>query len=699
MAAIEFQGLNKEFTTPSLSEATAQAAPSSPSLERSALLSRVAWRYDNAQRLNRYTRLSDLVISALNRRVGALETAASRLAWPTSGTPNGGTTMGARLVTPGDADASAKSLLSAELRAGSEASTYYKYFSNGRSAWFPTDLAGHDYTFTMTQSGKSADIDVSVPEGATWGETLQLTADAINASPLPAQAEVLNQPGAYNKVDFLSKTGAILAITTDPARTAQDITIQDTQGRLTKGIGLEAVSKPLGAAALGRHTVRDATPASAGTYVSDLMNPEGSPGVSAGEHRLRLSVDGEAVDVPVSVDAGMTWEELLERTAQSINLTDDRVTARVVEGRMSSGQLEPLAQRAVALEVALDSPKLGQRLSVGEYGGPWLDDIDGFHDPTNGLPTWATGDERYVASATANGWIEGHVYEHDGATSTWTDTAPTATNAVTDADGQDWFYDGGVWSATASGTLSGALGLNATATPGADATALIDGRDRTSASGLFSLDRGRLAVAVDAPAGEAQAVRVQEGFGQVEDGLADVVGAYNDLRSFLMSHADLFEAGFTDTWRDPVRDLGAELSWLGIKESAGSGELTLDRGALHTALMGDTLRAEAALVGNGGLLPGLDAASAFSRTPSLEDHLVQPALLVDKGPSPVVEGDLAERSGLQAVVEAATDAPRPESSPFEDYASVLEDIIRRKRESLAATSITGDTGWILGGDV
>jgi hypothetical protein len=115
--------------------------------------------------------------------------------------------------------------------------------------------------------------------------------------------------------------------------------------------------------------------------------------------------------------------------------------------------------------------------------------------------------------------------------------------------------------------------------------------------------------------------------------------------------------------------------------------------------MGDTPRAQAALVGDGGLLPGLDAASAFSRTPSLKDHLVQPALLVDKGPSPAVEGDLAERSGLQAVVDAATDAPRPSPRPFEDYASVLEDIIRRKRESLAAATATGDTGWILGGDV
>lgn len=699
MAAIEFQGLNKEFTTPSLSEATAQAAPSSPSLERSALLSRVAWRYDNTERLNRYTRLSDLVVSALNRRVGALEAATSRLAWPASGTPGGGATMGARLVTPVDENASAKSLLSAELRAGAKASTYYKYFSNGRSAWSPTGLAGQDYTFAMTQGGETVDIDVSVPEGATWGETLQLAAEAINASPLPAQAEVLNQPGAYNKVDFLSKTGAILAITTDPARTAQDITIQDTQGRLTKGIGLEAVSAPLGAAALGRHSVRDATPASASTYVSDLMNPEGTPGVTAGEHRLRLSVGGEAMDVPVSVEAGMTWEELLQRTAQSINLTDDRVTARVVEGEMSSGRLEPPTQRAVALEVELDAPKLGQRLSVGEYGGPWLDDIDGFHDPTNGLPTWATGDERYVASATANGWTEGRIYEHDGATSTWTETAPAATNAVTDADGRDWFYDGSAWSATASGTLAGALGLNATAAPGADATALIDGRGRTSASGVFSLDRGRLAVAVDAPAGEARAVRVEEAFGRVEDRLADVVGAYNELRTFLMSHADLFEAGFTDTWRDPVRDLDTELSWLGVEETAGSGKLTLDRGALHSALTGDTPRAQAALVGDGGLLPGLDAASAFSRTPSLKDHLVQPALLMDKGPSPAVEGDLAERSGLQAVVDAATDAPRPSPRPFEDYASVLEDIIRRKRESLAAATATGDTGWILGGDV
>lgn len=681
MAAIEFQGLNQEFTTPSISKATAQEAPPSMFLERSALLSRVAWRFDNAERLNRYTRLSDLVVQALNTRVATLETAASRFGWPLSGYPGGGSALGARLVTPDDTFFNPKSLLSAQLRAQNENTPYYKYFSMGRQASSATDLAGRDYTFTMTQGGSSVDIDVSVPEGNNWGEVLQLTADAINNSSLSAQAEVITQTGAYNKIDWLPKTGSILAVTVNPAHADQDIEFRDTDGLLTAKLELAAMDKAQGAATLQRHVVMDATPASASTYTSGQFNPEGVPGITAGEHRLRLGVGGSVVDVPVVVDADMTWEELLEHVANRINLTDDRVTAQVVAGEMSSGQLVPAAQRSVSLQVTLDSPKRGERLSISEYGGPWLADVDGFHDPTNGLPNWVSGGERYVAEATANGWTVGRIYEYDG--TSWSEATPEATNAVHNTDdGYDWFYAGSSWSTTASGTLAGDLGLNATAVPGADAQAHIDGRDMVSETGTFSLDRGRLLVDVDKPSGAGATLRVREAYGQIQERFMDVVTAYNDLHGFVMSHADLFEAGFTDNWSAPVRNLGTELEWLGVGEIAGSGELAVDQTTFENALTGNPDRAKAVLYDDGGLIPGLEAASSFARSPSLEDHLVQPNLLVDNGPPSTVEANLHKRGTLQEVVDAATEVPRPENNPFEDYASTLEDIIARKRAAL-----------------
>lgn len=685
--AIEFQGLNQEASTSRLSQGSAVLAPSP--LERSALLSRVAWRFENAERQGRYHRLGNLVLETLDKRVSDLESATSKFSWPVGGNSQ----RKARLITPANPETTIKDLLRAELRGTGDAQRYYKYFSRGRNAAGGTDLDGQDYRFAITQGGKTENVDVAIANGQNWGEVLDSVAQAINDTSLPVQAEVIRQTGPYQDLEFLPKTGSILAVTVNAGHKDQDVAFRDLDGLLTTRLELAPTEQPMTAPTIRLHNVASASPASASTYTSTPVNPVGDPGLTAGEHRLLFAVGDVSDTVAVTVDDSMDWEELLQNVANRINATSTELSARVLDGEMSSGQLAPLNQRSIQLEVSLASPKRGDRLALSEYGGPWLNDIDGFHDPTGGLPNWVTGGERFIASATAGGWTEGNLYAFDG--TSWSETAPTANNAVSNADdGLDWFHDGTSWSATPSGTLVKALGLNVTAIPGQDASAHINGRDMVSETGIFSLDQGRMTVDIQAPLGQNLPLRVESGYAEVQDRFTDLVNAYNGLRGFLLPNADLFEAGFPDTWRDPVSDLSPELEWLGVEELPDSGNLWVRSDDFAQALVQDPLRAKAALFdAPSGLSPRLAEVSAANRRPSLADHLVHPKVLVDPGPPPAVEAGLSRQSDLlRQVIQAKTDAPRPDQSPYVDFTNILTEIIQQGREQMDALAGLPDTG-------
>ncbi|BBD09621.1 hypothetical protein [Desulfovibrio ferrophilus] len=686
--AIEFEGLNQEFTTSRLSQGTATQATTS--LERSALLSRVAWRFENAERQGRYSRLGNLVVETLDNRISDLESATSNFSWPVSGNSQ----RKARLVTPANASSDIKGLLRTELRSGDDAQRYYKYFSTGRNAATNTNLDGKDYRFSITQGDSTEKIDISIAEGQNWGEILDSVAEAVNQTSLPVQAEVIRQTGPYQDLDFLHKTGSILAVTVNAGHQDQDVSFRDLEGLLTTNLKLDATERPVAAPTIRTHNVASASPASASTYTTTPVNPIGDPGLTAGEHRLLFTVGDITNTVAVTVDNDMDWEELLENVANRINSTSTELSARVMDGEMSSGQLEPLSQRSIQLEVSLASPKRGDRLALSEYGGPWLDDIDGFHDPTNGLPNWVTGGERYIASATANGWTEGNVYEYDG--SAWSETATVTNNAVSNMDdGQDWFNDGTSWSTTPSGNLVDSLGLNTTASPGQDAQAHINGRDMVSETGIFSLDQGRMTIEAQAPLGQNLPLKVESGYAEIQDRFTDMVTAYNGLRDFLLPNADLFEAGFPDTWRDPVSDLSTELEWMGVEELPGSGNLWVRSDDFAQALVQDSQRARATLFdAPGGLAPRLAQVSSTNRQPSLEDHLVHPKVLVDPGPAPATEADLSRQSQMQDVIAAGTDVPRPEQSPYVEFSNLMADIIRQGHEQMEALANMPDTGRI-----
>lgn len=95
-------------------------------------------------------------------------------------------------------------------------------------------------------------------------------------------------------------------------------------------------------------------------------------------------------------------------------------------------------------------------------GLDWQDSVLDRYDPTGGTPVGPSAGDRYIATATANGWTENNIYEWDGV-STWDETVADEGMAcwVEDED-KLYVYSGSTWVTFGStidhGNLSGLQG-------------------------------------------------------------------------------------------------------------------------------------------------------------------------------------------------------------------------------------------------
>lgn len=160
------------------------------------------------------------------------------------------------------------------------------------------------------------------------------------------------------------------------------------------------------------------------------------------------------------------------------------------------------------------------------------------------------------------------------------------------------------------------LGLNATARPGSDGVAAVDGQTLTRAGNTFTADRGRVVLDVSETFGEAAPVSVTRPYERLADALSDVVSAYNDLRGLLLGNEDVLrtgrdawgrEASLAESWRSPVAQRSAALAALGLLESGREKMLWLSAQEFLGALIERPEEVRAALAGPGGLLPELGA--------------------------------------------------------------------------------------------
>jgi hypothetical protein len=220
----------------------------------------------------------------------------------------------------------------------------------------------------------------------------------------------------------------------------------------------------------------------------------------------------------------------------------------------------------------------------------------------------------------------------------------------------------------ASAALLKTLGLDATARPGADAHAVVDGVAQTSATGDFTADGGSVALHAAGSFGAVEQIRVSGAASTLADGLSGVLAAYNDVLA-LLTNETLVRGGLAEDWRGPAAKRAAELDGVGVERSA-SGALWLDGERFLAALYAAPERVRGVLAESGGLLPELAARAARDLSGGARELLVPEAR--DPAADPVLEVFAARREGdaaragnlLDLYDESAAESRRERAKEF-----------------------------------
>jgi len=616
--------------------------------------SRWSWRYEQAERRKRFARLAEPLASNLDRALTGLQKTLNGFSWP-------GSRLSLDLQRSASPDPALEGRLSARVNDAADANRFYKFFSRGldKNAQSPVDAG--DYRFDVSLGGETETVHVSVGASDTWGDVLSKTAAAVNGLKLPVQAGIVTQHNPYQKIDDLGKTGSILALGVEPARADQDLKVMDTQGLLAKRLDFTAPPAPALPAGTREYSLTAPADAEPTLFRSQGRDPGAQAGVSEGTHKIGYAIGGESGTFDIDLESDMTWAEVLQETAAVINSTSAKVQARVVDSRISSGLSNPLFMDGKTLEISARDPKLGERLSLSEYGGPWLDPVTEFFDPVGTTPATPQTGDRYVALSTANGWTKDNVYEWDG--SSWAETVPVAGNALFSGDeSADYFYDGSGWSVTPTGGVLGDLGLK-NPKPGMDAELLVDNTASKSATGAFAEDRGRLELQVEDSFGERLPLRVVGTMDKLAADFDAVIQAYNGLQVVLEPNTDLFRDDVIKDWRDTVDDNRAELAWLGIEPVGDEGLIMADADRFWYAVGSDPERAKSLLLDeDDGLFTAWGELTEAALSPDASKSLLSEPYIKDLA-APVGRMFANEkRSALQQVIDAELGEDSPNAT-------------------------------------
>ena len=94
-------------------------------------------------------------------------------------------------------------------------------------------------------------------------------------------------------------------------------------------------------------------------------------------------------------------------------------------------------------------------------GAEWQDSVTSRYDPTAATPPGPAGGDRYIATATANGWTDNYIYEYDGV-SAWVETVVEEGFACwVDTEDKTVIFNGTDWVIMAGG---GSIGIGYTHT-------------------------------------------------------------------------------------------------------------------------------------------------------------------------------------------------------------------------------------------
>ena len=539
-----------------------------------------------------------------------------------------------------------------------------KFYSKGGDLSAQSGIAAGDYAFALSMGSARETVDVSVGANDTWGDVLGNVQSAINAAPLPVQADVISQHTPFSIEPDLAATGGVLALSVNPDRPDQTVTLADTSGDLLSALGVTATQNPTLPAtrttylvqgtqvatassvsstpfdsnapttlALGRHdfavnlSTNGVTGGAQTSYVSKAYDPNAATTLTPGNYTFSYRFGEENKTLTVGVKSGWTWNDVLQSIAANINGQAVWTSASTSlptgqssfsqPGLVASVQSSPIPSATTAgvftngevLQIATAAPFTGQNFSLFDGSGGLLSSV--------GLTTKLTGQPLSVT--VQSGW-------------TWQDVmtrmANTINSSVPEVAAQTSaqnVYSGAVPGTTIINTQGvglnvtigdprigrrvtlsdGATGLLASlhmlrGIPGQDGMIAVDGQTQVSENNTYAVDQGRLQLDLESSFTNALPVSVVRSMDQITNGFNDIVSSYNDLQSFINKTKGSWNSSLSQTLAAPIIGQSSNLGWMGVSGTSKTNQIWTQGQPFFYALVTDPERAGATLTGEPG---------------------------------------------------------------------------------------------------
>jgi|GEM_PF-2378787 len=607
----------------------------------------------------------DTLTAGLSDRLSRFSRALSRFSWPSDAS----SPFRARLVIH---DNDLDKAVAANTADYGTAVNPFKYFTTGKSSIAASGVDAGDYAITVTQGTVSRTADVAVGEHDTWGAVLGKVASAISGiDSLSVRADVTRQQKSFTLDPFLAATGTLLAVSVNPLRRDQDVTLEDARGDLLDQLGLQAAStvvSPADAAVdmvgvnrlaqptfinsntydpgaattlvVGLHTFSLATgtgdqPTS---YVSTAFDPDAATTLAPGTYTFGVSIGDQSRQLSVTVKSGWTWGEVLSAVSGQVNAepimvwaADGQSTELVsapsftLPGVTASSQTVSVPAAAGGtfsgrmLTIATDSGYEGETLTLTDGSGGILSSL--------GLTTPLHGQVVSIPVASGDTWkdvVRGMASVVRLATTRVAAQTQEQVVPATNVPGKALSMKGVAADLVllnrklgetltltdgASKVLE-TLGMGASL-PGQDGEITVNGQTMASENNAYALQQGRVRLDALDETGTDLPLVVTSSMERLESRLGDVVDAYNDLRKYLAANSGFLDATLAPGLGRPVADNWSGLSSLGFSKTGKNDLLWIASDTFWHGVYTDADRVGATLATSpNSLVPGWKAAVA-----------------------------------------------------------------------------------------
>ncbi|WP_027184514.1 hypothetical protein [Desulfovibrio inopinatus] len=292
------------------------------------------------------TGLTTNLTATLSRKLSNLESALSRFSWPQSTSP----WAQSRLIT----NSSSNGPVKATVLTASQAKPYFKYFSRGfQKDDFVNSEEARTYSFEVQRGSTIDSLSVDATESESWVDVLDDVASAINGGDSGVYAQVVSQNTAFSLGTSAPGTGYMLALSVNPSKTDQDVSLADTSGHLLADeLNMREERSPITPAKLLPYSVSSTQLAKPTTYassvfdregdttldigrydfgislndtdartsyISDVFDPEETSTVAAGTYDFSFTLGDETRTVALEIGANASWGDILRQVSGAIN--------------------------------------------------------------------------------------------------------------------------------------------------------------------------------------------------------------------------------------------------------------------------------------------------------------------------------------------------------------------------------------------